>query len=167
MFYSLAGNMMRPGVDEDRTVGNGIMRQVESLLKGIKDFIHFCEKCGPDEFYNLLPTIRHILFVGRPEFMKIQGLSDLALKAKFTWTDDEITHYRECIGEISDVLVDIYKQFMMKEKRISRITTPTTVKPTKGSSEESSYEEYSSSYEDSSEDTSNEDPNIGLPFKLP
>lgn len=151
---------MKQDIDEDRTTGNEIIRQVDSILEGMKNLIHVCQKCGPDEFYTLLPTIRNILFQGKPEFMKIQGLSDLSLKAKFSWTHDEIIHYHECIGEINDILVDMYKEFMKKEQRISRITTPTTVRPTKGSNEDSSYEEYSSTYEDSSQYSSIEDRNI-------
>lgn len=167
MFFSLAGKMLDQDINEDTNAGAEIMDQIHSIIKGMKDFLRYCETCGPDEFYRLLPTIRNILFKGKQEFMKVQSLSDLALMAKFTWTDNDIEQYRECVGEISDMLVDIYKQFMMKEQRIARITTPTTVKPTKGSNEESSYEEYSSSYEDSSEDSSSEDTNLGLPFKLP
>lgn len=164
MFYSLAGNVMKPDVDEDRTAGIEIMRQVETILSGMRDFIQYCQTCGPDAFYALLPTIRFILFEGKPEFVKLQSLTDVVLMSKFVWPKEDVIRYRECIGKISDILVDIYKEFMMKEQRVSRITTPTTVKPTKGSSEESSLEV---TYEDSSEDSSSEDLNYGFPFKLP
>lgn len=115
-FHSLRRKMLVKFKDANVTAGEIILDRVENILKGFREFKDYADMCAENMFKRVEAIFKFIVLRGKTQFALIK-YSDIELRKKYGWKDEQVFKFRETCREINTVVEKIIEE--LKGRKVS------------------------------------------------